>query len=145
MVDLAGVVGYRFPGGAYHLPPYVAWLWDDAVGAAPNSDAAHPGIAYMIALLGGGASIQDIMDLLGTSASAGVQFGEVEFTFESVTRPGTTYHVEGEVLDVERKHGRRLGAFDVATFVHRLRVDPAGPVVASITHTWVIPRRAEAE
>lgn len=139
-MNSTAIAGTPFPGGEYHLPGYVAWLWADAVMAQPGEASAHPGIAYMIGLHGGGASIQDIMDLLQTSADAGVQFGEIEFSFNAPVRPEATYHVDGEVLSVERKQGRRTGPFDLATFQHRLRLDPAGPVVVAITHTWVIPR-----
>lgn len=137
---MTSVVGHRFPGGAYHLPDYVSWLWTDAVTAAPDPAAAHPGIAYMVALHGGRASIQDIMDLLGTAADAGVQFGEVAFEFDGVLSPGATYQVDGEVLAVQRKAGRRTGPFDLATFQHRLREQAGGPPVATVTHTWVVPR-----
>ena len=140
MGETSQLINQRFPGGTYTLPRYEAWLWADAATARMISDAAHPGIAYMIGLHGGGASIQQIMDMLGTSADAGVQFGEVRFEFGDLIRADTTYHVDGEVLDVVRKHGRRMGAFDLVTFVHRLRAQPDGDPVATVTHTWVVPR-----
>jgi len=137
--DYRNLVGHEFPGGTYTLPAYEAWLWADAVLADPDAGVAHPGMAYMVGLHGGGASIGDIMELFGADVDSGVLFGEVEFTFAGVLRPGETYAVSGGVVDVERKQGRRVGVFDRATFEHRID-DAGGARVATVTHTWIFPR-----
>jgi hypothetical protein len=145
--DYSHLVGHRFPGGRHTLESYEAWLWDDAVEAGPNAGAAHPGSAYMIALHGGGASIQAIMDLLGTASDAGVMMAGVEFELAGPIEPGATFEVEGEVTAVERKVGRRAGAFDLVGFVHRLRLAEAeaGEPVAVVRHSWVIPRKEDQD
>ena len=141
--------GHRFPGGRFHLPAHEAWLWADAVGGSPRSEVAHPALAYMIGLHGGGASIQDIFDLLGADADSGVLFGGIELDLAAPIRPGADYRVEGEILNVERKLGKRTGAFDRVTFQHRIFAaepgeTPAGEDrLAAVTHTWIFPR-AEA-
>jgi hypothetical protein len=137
--DYAHLIGHRFPGGRYRLASYVSWLWADAVEATPNRAFAHPGIAYMVGLHGGGASITEIMDLLDADADSGVMFGEIELEFAGPLRPEQEYDVEGEVLAVERKRGRRAGVFDRVTFAHRIS-EIAGPRVAQVTHTWIFPR-----
>lgn len=136
--------GHRFPGGEYHLPGYEAWLWADAVGGSPGSEAAHPALAYMIGLHGGGASIQDIFDLLDADADSGVLFGEIDLELTAPIRPDGRYRVEGEVLTVERKEGKRAGVFDRVTFQHRLypaeATDGEAERAAAVTHTWIFPR-----
>jgi hypothetical protein len=139
--DYGHLVGHRFRGGTYRLAGYEAWLWADAVGA-PHEPVADPVMAYMIGLHGGGASIADIMALLEADLNSGVLFGEIAFEFAQPLRPETTYHVEGEVLAVERKQGRRAGVFDRVRFCHRLTNDVGEPV-ATVTHVWVFPRREE--
>jgi hypothetical protein len=146
MSDFAHVVGQRFPGGTYTLPPYEAWLWDDAVASAPEATSAHPGIAYMIGLHGGGASIQDIMDVLETSNDAGVMMAGVEFDLLGSIEPGASFDVEGEITSVKRKFGKRTGPFDLVGFEHRLfaldhngsRIGDA-PIV-TVSHAWMVPR-----
>lgn len=147
MSDLAAVtrpdgygqlVGHRFPGGSYTLPAYEAWLWADAVGARHDPATANPGMAYMIGVVAGGASIADIMALLGADADSGVLFGGIEIDLTRPLAPGTTYDVDGEVVAVERKSGRRAGEFDRVTFVHRLAAE--GEPVATVTHVWIFPR-----
>lgn len=142
--DYAHCVGHRFPGGRYVLPPHEAWLWADAVGAATDDPVAHPGLAYMVGLHGGGASIADIMALLNSDPASGVLFGELEMRFDRPLLPGGAYRVEGEILAVERKRGRSLGTFDLATFEHRIAEEQSGDVVVTVKHVWVFPR-ADAE
>ncbi len=148
--------GHRFPGGDYHLPAHEAWLWADAVGGDPRAEVAHPALAYMIGLHGGGASVQDIFDLLEADADSGVLFGEIELDLAAPIVAGRDYRVEGEVLSVERKEGRRAGMFDRVTFQHRIHLvgegegahgvgDSRGGVgeqIAAVTHTWIFPRAA---
>jgi hypothetical protein len=148
--DFDHVVGHRFPGGRHTLAPHEAWLWDDAVGAVPDRTLAHPGIAYMVGLHGGGASIQDIMDVLGTDNDAGVMMAGLEFDVHEPLRPGATFDVEGEITSVVRKCGKRTGPFDLVGFEHRLTAvedgvrSEAGPDVV-VRHMWLVPRALEAK
>lgn len=143
MSDYSHLVGHRFPGGHHTLASYEAWLWDDSVASTPEPAAAHPGVAYAVGLHGGGASIQDIMDLFGTSNDAGVMMAGVEFEFAGTLTPGASYEVEGEVTSVERKAGKRAGAFDLVGFEHRLFDGGDRSPVAVVQHAWVIPRQGE--
>ncbi len=136
------LVGHRFPGGTYPLSEWEGWLWADAAGAAPDRVFAHPGMAYMVGLHGGGASIAEIMELFGADRDSGVMFGEVDFRFDSPLRLGRTYEVEGEVLAVERKQGRRAGTFDRVEFAHRIADAEDHSSVAVVTHVWIFPREA---
>jgi hypothetical protein len=140
--DFSHLAGHAFPGGSYRLPSYESWLWSDAVGAVPDPEYAHPEIAYMIGLQGGGASISDIMQLLEADQDSGVLFGGLSFEFGRPLRPETTYEVAGRVVSVERKEGRKAGVFDRATFVHELTEAGTDELSASITHVWIFPREA---
>jgi hypothetical protein len=145
--DFSHLAGERFHGDRFTLAGYEAWLWDDAVEVTPETAAVHPGCAYMIGLHGGGRSITDIMELLETAYDSGVMLGEIEFEFNGTLTPESSFDVEGEVLEVERKHGRRAGTFDRVRFAHRLRAADAGAEsepVAVVTHTWIVPRKEEA-
>lgn len=139
--DYSHLAGHSLPGGSYTLPSYVSWLWTDAVTGKPDERFAHPEIAYMVGLHGGGASIGDIMALLGAAQDSGVLFGEIEFEFAKPLTPETSYHVAGWVASVERKHGRKAGVFDRAVFVHELTAEGEQTPSARVTHTWIFPRR----
>jgi len=140
--DYSHLAGHEFPGGSYELPGYEVWLWADAVQAAPRDPHAHPEMAYMIGLHGGGASIADIMALLGADADSGVMFGELGFEFDGPILPDQTYDVRGRVLSVDRKEGRKAGVFDLATFVHELTAVGDSRPIARVEHVWVFPRKA---
>lgn len=134
------VAGRAFPGGTYDLPAHEGWLWTDAVQGTPTLEGPlTPGIAYMVGLHGGGAGIQDIMDLLEVASDAGVMMAGVDMEVFRPLLPGERYAVTGEVLSSVRKQGRKAGSFDLVDFVHRL-TDAGGERVADVRHTWVIPR-----
>ncbi len=137
------LVGHRFAGGTYDLPEYECWLWADAIGAMPDPLLAHPGIAYMVGLHGGGASIQDVFDLLEADQDSGVLFGEIDLRFHRPLLPGASYAVTGQIDAVERKRGRKAGVFDRVSFTHEIR-EQAGQPAVDVHHVWIFPRR-EAE
>jgi hypothetical protein len=139
--DYGHLVGHRFPGGSFELAEYIAWLWADAVLAEPAADVAHPGLGYFVAMGGLGVSIQDIFDLIEADADSGVVFGETEIVFGGTLRPGTTYEVEGEIVDVERKSGKRAGVFDKLVFAVRVHEPGASEPVVTNTNTWIVPRK----
>lgn len=138
--DFSHLSGHRFPGGSYTLAPYESWLWADAVQATPDARFAHPEIAYMIALHGGGATIADIMRLLDAEEDSGVLFGELAFDFDKPLEQRATYEVAGQIVSVERKQGRTAGVFDRATFVHELTLAGANEPSVRVTHVWIFPR-----
>jgi hypothetical protein len=65
--------------------------------------------------------------------------GEQKFEFARPLEVGKEYRVEGGIVDVVRKEGKRAGVFDIATF--ELRVLDAGEPVATSTTSFVFPRR----
>ena len=139
MSDYSHLNGHRFPGGATTLGKHVAWLWADAAMTAPDPDVAHPSLGYVLAVRGG-VSIEQLFALLDTSPEAGVVFGECTLDFERSLTPGRDYSLEGEIVSVERKSGRRSGPFDRLTFQVRIIDADDGGTVCTNTNTWIIPR-----
>ena len=137
----AHLVGHRFPGARVTLPPYAAWLWADAVGAAPDAALAHPSMAHLVGLRGTGMTIAEILALLDATADDGVLLGETDFAFAAPLVPGATYDCDGEIVSVRRKRGARAGVFDLLTFTVRIREPGGDPPVATCSFTMVFPRR----
>ena len=140
MSDYSHLAGHRFPGGIYTLGEHVSWLWADSVLAPPDDQAAHPTLGY-VAAVRGCVSIGELFDLLDTSPEAGVMFGECALTFERPLTAGATYDLDGEIISIERKEGRRSGPFDRLTFEVRIRDQGSGALVSTNTNTWIIPRK----
>jgi hydroxyacyl-ACP dehydratase HTD2-like protein with hotdog domain len=90
-------------------------------------------------------SITQLFELLGADAEAGVMFGECGLTFERPLRVGARYDLDGEILSIERKHGRRSGAFDLVTFEVRIREHDSGELACTNLNTWIIPRAEEMQ
>jgi hypothetical protein len=140
VVEYTHLRGHRFPGGTYTLPAWLCWLWADVARLEPDFEVAHPALAYHVAMQGVGVSIQDIFDLMDASADSGVVFGEYQVDYHGVFRPGVTYGCVAEVIEVERKSGRRAGVFDKLTFRVSIREAQADQLVAVCTNAWIFPR-----
>lgn len=139
----AHLAGHKLPGATYTLPEYVTWLWHDAILVPPDKEVGHPSLGYFIGMQGIGLSIMEMFDIMEATADSGVMFGENELDFNGTVTPGATYECEAEIIEVERKHGKRAGTFDKMTFVIRCH-EPGNPEpVVTCTNTWVFPR-AEA-
>jgi acyl dehydratase len=140
VADYGHLAGHRFPGGTYTLPPWLCWLWADVAKLEPSFEVAHPALAYQVAMQGSGVSIQDIFDLMDATADSGVVFGEYQVDYHGVFRPGVAYDCNAEVIDVERKSGRRAGVFDKFSFKVEIRDAEARELVAVCTNSWIFPR-----
>lgn len=143
MVDYSHLVGHRFPGGRFTLSPHLAWLWADCAMAEPDSEVAHPTLSYFSALQGCGVSIQEIFDLMGADADSGAMFGECVLEYAGPLAPGDTYEVEGGIISVERKQGRRAGVFDSMTFQISGRREHDPEPLFTVTNSFIFPRREE--
>jgi hypothetical protein len=139
MRDYADLVGRRFPAGTYTLPEYVCWLWSDAAQLPPVYDA-HPGLAHVVASYGMGVTVQDIVAMMGATVQSGVTFGEFGVEYHGTLRAGATYECDAEVLEVERKSGRRAGVFDKLSFRVTIREKGSDSPVATCTNVWIFPR-----
>jgi hypothetical protein len=144
--DYSHVIGHRFPGGRTSVPYWMNRLWGDAVLAEEDpSPDVHPVLVYYAAVQGSGVTFQDIFDLMEGSAESGIMLAEQRFQFNRPMVVETEYEVQGGIVDVVRKQGRRAGMFDIATFeLQILEPGEAEPVAVSTT-SFVFPRRSETE
>ena len=140
--DYSHLVGHQFPGGRTTVPAWMNQLWGDAVAStddpAPN---VHPVLVYYAAIQGSGLNFQMIFDLMDAPADSGVMFGEQRFEFHKPLQVAHEYQVEGSIIEVVRKHGRRAGTFDILTFELRLSEPDAQRPHAISTTSFVFPRR----
>lgn len=142
--DYTHLIGHRFPGGRTSVPHWMNRLFGDAVAAEEDpSPDVHPALVYYAAVQGSGVTFDDIFDLMVASADSGVMVGEQTFRFERPLQIEKVYEVDGGIVDVERKVGRRAGTFDICTFELRVREPGETEPIAVSTTSFVFPRRAE--
>jgi len=139
--DYSHLVGHRFPGGTVTVPAWLNRLWSDAVLCEDTAPYVHPVLVYYAAIEGCGITIQEIFNLMEADADSGAMFGEQRLEFRAPLEVGRTYEVEGEVVEVVRKRGKRAGPFDLLTFSLRLREPGDADPIAISTSTFVFPRR----
>lgn len=143
--DYSHVIGHRFPGGTTVVPHWLNRLWGEAVAAdADPSPSVHPVLVYYAAVQGSGVTFQDIFDLMEAPGDSGIMVGEQRFEFTRPLEVDRPYDVEGGIVDVVRKEGRRAGVFDIATFELRILEPETSEPVAVSTTSFVFPRRGEA-
>jgi hypothetical protein len=143
--DYSHVIGHRFPGGTTIVPPWMNHLWGDAVVAGDDpAPFVHPVLVYYAAVQGSGVTFQDIFDVMEASGDSGIMVGEQQFQFAGPLRVDTEYTVEGGIVDVVRKTGRRAGTFDIATFELRVLEPGSDTPLAVSTTSFVFPRKETA-
>ena len=138
------IVGFRFPTGSLSVEGYENWLACDSLASVQlPDDVLHPGWILIGGFRGMGTSLTELFTLVGAAEDAGVMLGETTIEQTKPLRVGHRYAVEGEILDVVRRTGSRLGLFDLVTFQVRV-LDDDGALAASSTNTFVVPRRRTA-
>ena len=104
----------------------------------------HPIWAYIATQRGIGVSIAELCALADFDVEDGPMLGSVEIDcYAQPLKADVPYRVTGEVVDLERKVGRKAGTFDLLTYRLALRA-PDGSGVVSCTNTFVLPRRDAA-
>lgn len=135
------IVGFRFPSGSLSVEGYENWLACDSLASPQLPDEVlHPGWILIGGFRGMGISLTELFALVGASEDDGVMFGETTIEQTKPLRVGHSYVVEGEILDLVRRTGSRLGLFDLVNFQVRV-LDGEGNLAASSTNTFVVPRR----
>lgn len=140
----AHLTAVELPSGRYRIPAYEAWLWADAIASGLDPARTPLTLAYLVAMRSGAGTISELMALLDTRPEDGVLFGELDIASEQPLAPDVPYTVTARFTDVVRKSGKRIGTFDRAAFVHELRDERSGALVATITQSWTVPRRSAA-
>lgn len=131
--------GTALPEGSFTITPDEQHRLADSLGGA-SGDGAHPAWAYIATQRGIGISVADLCALADFDVNDGPMLGSVELIYAGEIEIGVEYRVTGEVVGIERKHGRKAGTFDIMTFRERL-LAPDGAEVATSTNTFILPRR----
>lgn len=134
------LVGETLGAGSHRVSPHVAWLFADAVGSEPHAARAHPGLAWVGAVTGSGVSLERILEVFEVDLDAGPVLGSTSLGFAKELVVGATYDVDCRVAAVERKHGARLGVFDMVTCEYAFREAGEPDVVADVGITYLFPR-----
>jgi len=127
------------PGGSFTITRAEQERLVEALGRGVDGDP-HPIWAYIATQRGIGIGVAELCALADFDVNDGPMLGSVELAFSAALELDVEYTVTGEVVGIERKHGRTAGTFDVLTFRERL-VGPDGAEVASTTNTFILPRR----
>jgi hypothetical protein len=134
------LVGLEFPVGSLLVRAYEDWIARDCVGASPSTDGLlHPSWTLLGALRGSGYDLEQIIRLCDASWDDGVLFGETQVEQVQPLRADIGYSVRGAFLDVERRSGRQIAAFDLVTYEICIELDD--DLVARCVNSFVIPRK----
>ena len=140
MEPISSVVGTRFPGGTYRIDPVQNETVCRLLGARPAADGtAHAIYGYIATRCGCGFGVDEILAVADAKVEEGPMLASLDLDYRSALRVGETYRVSGEFTSLERKQGRRAGAFDLLQFELRLTA-PGDDVVVACTQSWVLPR-----
>lgn len=135
----SALIGRVLPEGSFTIDADAHKVFTDNVFAGPwTGELAHPLFLHLTAHCGKGMPLEEFFALIGTKLDAGVTFGQGTLEFHAPLRIGATYRVITEIADVERKHGRRRGAFDVVT-CHINVYDTGGTLVGVSRESYVVP------
>jgi hypothetical protein len=134
-------VGRRFPGGAYTVEPYRAWLLADATADRPEDAIAHPLHAWLAATAGMGITWDELFAWFEATAEDGPMIGEHETELHRPVRMNRSYKVGGGIVSVVRKRGRTAGLFDLVEYQLELHDETDGGHAATCRNSIVFPRR----
>jgi hypothetical protein len=107
--------------------------------APPNESTLHPLHAYIAMQRGINSSIEDLCAFADFPMEDGPLMGTMDLQIHIPLEADTEYRVEGEVVDLVRKEGKRM-TFDLFSYRERL-VDSVGRIVATATNSFVLPRK----
>ncbi len=114
-----------------------------STGVEPASDGtAHPIYFFIATQLGMGKSVAEFCAAFDFDVADGPMIAGTAVHFHKPLRVETPYLVRGEILGATRKHSRKLGVMDIVQY--RLALVADGEVVAEVTNSWVLPRKAKS-
>ena len=134
--ELAGLVGYRFPGGSYRVAHWENWLLTDCTGREPLPDGlVHPIVLFHAPILGAGTSITELFRLGGASGAGGsVGLLGYDWEYEQPIVEDVDYRVEGGIVSAERRTSPAGAVADDVAF--RIELSHDGALVARVTNRW---------
>jgi hypothetical protein len=135
------LAGTQLPAGTFALTAGARRRFADAVLGDPDADPSVDALwIFTSGLRGMGIDLVEVFALAGCSmVSDGPMLGGIDFELHRPIEVDVAYRATGEIVDVERKTGRRAGTFD------RMRVrvalsDDDGEAAAATT-TYILPVR----
>lgn len=135
------IIGHRFPGGSYTIEHWENFLVHDALRTTVDrSGLAHPAMLFHVPIAGVGMTIADVFALCEAESDEAVRAGAYVWEVARPLREEVTYRMEGGIVAVERKDGRRGGMMDLVTFRIEVISPVDGQVDATVTNTWVFLR-----
>lgn len=138
-IDLDRIAGTILPEGTFTVSAAEDRELREVIDAAASpGKEAHPLWAYIATQRGIGISVADLCALADFDITDGPMLGSTELEYGAPIMIGATYRVTGEVVGVERKHGRS-GTFDVMRYRECLL--DGDMLVAAATSTFILPRR----
>jgi acyl dehydratase len=137
------ILGLTIPDGHYDLSPerhaqVMHFVRAPESFTSEPGDAAHPVFAHLANQCGMAWTFDDFLAAVGASAADGVVIGSGTFDFVRPITVGVDYTVRARFVDVQRRHGRRMGDFDAITVALELLDGTEG--VVTMHETYVVPR-----
>jgi hypothetical protein len=138
--EMQALIGWQFPGGSYTIRHWENFLLTDVMCSPPlPGDLAHPAYCFHAPLAGMGMSYARFFELCRAESDDAIRAGEYDFEIQHPLREDMPYAIRGEITDVQRKHGRRSGIFDLVTFRLEMR-DTQHRLCVVATNSWVFLR-----
>jgi hypothetical protein len=141
MDDHGHLAGHQLPPGHFTVTADEDRRLRAVIGAEadPAGETAHPLWAYIAPQRGIGATVGELCRLADFDILDGPMLGSSELELAQAVQLEVRYLVTGEIVGVTRKHGRKLGTFDVLTYREHLAA-PGGARILSVTNTFILPR-----
>jgi hypothetical protein len=135
------LAGTQLPSGTFTLTAEARRRFAESVLGDPAADASVDALwIFTSGFPGLGIGLTEVFALAGCSMTEdGPMLGGCEFELHRAIEIEKAYAASGELLGVERKTGRRTGAFDLL----RVRValsDEQGEAASAVA-TYVLPKR----
>ena len=143
-VEVADLVGHRFPGGTYRIEHWENWLLTDCTGAEPPTDGlVHPIALFHVPILGSGTSIAELFALLGAEGAGRVKLLGYDWEYFRPLQEDVSYRCEGGIVAADRATDSQGRVNDIVAFSIEL-FDETNQQVARITNRWQLLRRSVA-
>ncbi len=140
---LQALAGRSLPGGHFSIDADENRRLCGILGSAPATDGtAHPLYAYIATQRAMGVTVDGLFEICGFSMDDGPMLASTSLDLQGPLWIGTTYTVESRIAGIERKTGRKLGAFDLLSV--ELDLLDGAERVAGATNVFVLPRGPEA-
>lgn len=143
-VEVAGLVGHRFPGGTYRVEHWENWLLTDCTGAEPPTDGlVHPIALFHVPILGSGTSIAELFALFRAEGAGSVKLLGYDWEYFRPLREDVSYRCDGGIVAANRVTDSRGRVSDTIAFSIEL-LDESDVRVARVTNRWQLVRALAA-